>query len=210
MTPLWSLAADGMLSLLLVGAIVTAVRLEGALRVIRGDRGAFEALIVNLSSATESVQSGIQALRNEADRAAGHIGQTSQEADKMATDLSFLIEAADRAGARLEERLRSVHPAAAIPARESKSVRIARKLRAGVLVPMPVPNSAPLESLARSLAPAPVPPALAGQDLRSGRLFQQAGITTRPRPDAEGVPGTADGSGMPTAEPAAEASKKAG
>ena len=85
MTPTWTLGIDALLALLLIGTIVMAVRLDGALRVIRRDRGVFEALIVNLSSATESVKLGIQALREEADRAARHIGQRSHEADKMAT-----------------------------------------------------------------------------------------------------------------------------
>jgi len=207
----WSLVADGLLSLLLIGAIVAAVRLEAALRVIRRDRGVFEALIVNLSSATESVQAGIQALRNEADRAAGHIGQSSQEADKMATDLSFLIDAADRAGARLEERLRSLPSGPATPIPESKSVRIARKLRAGVLIPMPLHSSVPPGISASSFTPAAVLPASAGKDPRSGRLFERAGITTRRRPpDAGEAPGTADASGMPATVSAVDSAMRTG
>lgn len=210
MTPGWNLGIDALLALLLIGTIVMAVRLDGALRVIRRDRGVFEALIVNLSSATESVRLGIQALREEADRAARHIGQRSHEADKMATDLSFLIEAADRAGVKLEERFRLVRPLVPVPARESKSVRIARKLRAGGVIrkrrqgeaaieaPTPVSTFAPkVESPPRPV-PAGVPSALAGQGARLGSLFGQAGITTRRRNQAvvETSPETVVGSDM--------------
>ena len=199
MTPSWSLGIDALLALLLIGTIVMAVRLDGALRVIRRDRGVFEALIVNLSSATESVKLGIQALREEADRAARHIEQRSQEADKMATDLSFLIEAADRAGARLEERFRSVRPLVTVPVRESKSVRIARKLRAGREIPkrrkdevsIEAPTSVSTSGPKIESPPLPIlteaQPALAGQGSRLGSLFGQAGITTRRRSQAVGA-----------------------
>lgn len=106
---------DGILVLLLLGTLVMAIRLDRALRVVRRDRGVFEALITNLSAATSAVKLGIQELRNEAEQAADQIGRRSEEADRMATDLSFLIEAADRAGATLEQRLKAV-PAAPVPA----------------------------------------------------------------------------------------------
>jgi hypothetical protein len=84
-----------------------AIRLDRALTVVRRDRAVFEALITNLSSATSSVKLGIQALRQEADRAAEQIERRSDDADKLATDLSFLIDAANRAGARLEQERQS-------------------------------------------------------------------------------------------------------
>ena len=181
----WSLGADIMLAVLLIGTIVVAVRLERALRVIRRDRGVFEALIVNLSSATESVKAGIEALREEAGRAARHIGQSSQDADKMATDLSFLIEAADRSGVRLEDRLRSSRPEPAAPV-ESKSVRRSRKLREGARLPPSSRGKPAVEPLvltvpvAGPVTPLPQAPA-AGHVSQLGGLFQQAGITTRNR-----------------------------
>lgn len=184
MTPFWSLAADTLLVLLLIMTIVTVVRLDGALRVVRRDRGVFEALITNLSSATESVKVGIQALRDEADRAARHIEQCSQDADKMATDLSFLIEAADRAGTRLEERLRSARPSVVIPAHESKTVRIARKLRTGQFIPKRHHGGTSIETLTPAPAPSPTAsahPILAKVPAAAGGLFGQAGITTRGR-----------------------------
>jgi hypothetical protein len=103
MIPFWGWIADAVLALLLISTLIMAVKLDRALRVVRRDRAVFEALITNLSSATNSVKLGIQALRNEADRAAEQIERRSEDADKLATDLSFLIEAADRAGARLDE-----------------------------------------------------------------------------------------------------------
>jgi hypothetical protein len=98
---------DAILVLLLTGTLCMAIRLDRALRVVRRDRAAFEALITNLGAATGAVKHGIQALRGEAEQAAEQIGRRSEEADKIATDLSFLIEAADRAGAGLEQRLKA-------------------------------------------------------------------------------------------------------
>lgn len=114
MTPFWGWIADAALAVLLVSTLIMAIKLDRALRVVRRDRAVFEALINNLSSATNSVKLGIQALRNEADRAAEQIERRSEDADKLATDLSFLIEAADRAGARLDEA-RQACPAPARP-----------------------------------------------------------------------------------------------
>jgi Domain of unknown function (DUF6468) len=113
MMNVWNWLADGLLALLLSGTLVMAIRLDRGLRVVRRDRAAFETLISSLGAATGSVSSGIQALRNEAERAAEEIERRSSDADKMATDLSFLVEAADRAGAKLEQTLQSF---AAVPA----------------------------------------------------------------------------------------------
>jgi hypothetical protein len=98
----WGWIADVVLALLLIGTLVMSIRLDRALTVVRRDRAVFEALITNLASATSSVKLGIQALRSEADRAAEQIERRSEDAEKLATDLSFLIDAANRAGERLE------------------------------------------------------------------------------------------------------------
>jgi hypothetical protein len=110
-----SWVADAVLALLLMGTLAMVVRLDRALRVVRRDRGAFETLITNLGSATSAVKNGIDALRGEAERAAEQIEKRSEEADKMATDLSFLIEAADRTGSKLEERMQAAVKLATVP-----------------------------------------------------------------------------------------------
>ena len=99
---------DTALVLLLSSTLVMAVRLDRALRIVRRDRAAFETLISSLSSATNAVKLGIQKLRDEAERSAEHIERRSTEADRMATDLSFLIERAETAGGRLEAGLRGM------------------------------------------------------------------------------------------------------
>jgi hypothetical protein len=103
MMSIWGWIADLILAALLTGTLVMSVRLDRALAVVRRDRAVFEALITNLASATSSVKLGIQALRNEADRAAEQIERRSEDADKLATDLSFLIDAANRASQRLDD-----------------------------------------------------------------------------------------------------------
>ena len=99
--------ADGILCLLLTGTLVMAIRLDRALRLVRRDRTAFETLIGSLGSATQAVSLGIQKLRGEAELAADLVGRRSDEADRLATDLSFLIERAERAGNKLELAMKS-------------------------------------------------------------------------------------------------------
>ena len=98
--------ADGALCLLLVGTLVMSIRLDRGLRLVRRDRGAFEALIGSLGSATQAVSVGVQRLRSESERAAELIQRRSEEADRLATDLSFLIDRAERSGRRIEGALR--------------------------------------------------------------------------------------------------------
>jgi hypothetical protein len=101
----WSWMAEAVMVPLLGATLAMAVRLDRALRVVRRDRAAFEALISNLGSATGAVKMGIQALRDEAERASETIERRSEDADRMATDLSFLIEAAERVCGRLEQQV---------------------------------------------------------------------------------------------------------
>jgi hypothetical protein len=98
--------ADGALCLLLLGTLVMSIRLDRGLRLVRRDRSAFETLIGSLSSATQAVTIGVQRLRSESERAAELIERRSQDADRLATDLSFLIDRAERSGRRIETALR--------------------------------------------------------------------------------------------------------
>jgi hypothetical protein len=98
--------ADGALCLLLLGTLVMSIRLDRGLRLVRRDRGAFETLIGSLGSATQAVSVGVQRLRSESERAAELIQRRSEEADRLATDLSFLIDRAERSGRRIEGALR--------------------------------------------------------------------------------------------------------
>jgi hypothetical protein len=127
MMSVWGWIANDILALLLIGTLVMAVRLDRALTVVRRDRAVFEALITNLASATSSVKLGIQALRNEADRAAEQIDRRSEDADKLATDLSFLIDAANRAGERLEEGRQAVAAQTPTPARRPSNAETKRQ-----------------------------------------------------------------------------------
>lgn len=185
MMNVWNWLADGFLVLLLSGTLVMAIRLDRGLRVVRRDRAAFETLISSLGAATGSVKSGIQALRNEAERAAEEIERRSSDADKMATDLSFLIEAADRAGARLEQRLQSsaAVPAdaghdeallAAVPAPRRYCSKAVLKTPAVAVTPEQATGSAP-QAGPEIAAPADEP----GRGTALANLRELAGITTK-------------------------------
>lgn len=214
MMNVWSWLADAALALLLAATLVTSVRLDRALRVVRRDRAAFEALITNLGAATGSVKSGIQALRNEAERAAEQIERRSGEADKMATDLSFLIEAADRAGARLERALPAAPAAEAGPAEPAPRAVLPARIRPGLTAKAATPKRsrakpAPTPTPTPTPTPADQPQAMeadSAPSMASGRpgraeaadapdaaladMRELAGITTRRRsPRAEAATG---------------------
>ncbi len=203
MMNVWNWLADGLLVLLLSGTLIMAIRLDRGLRVVRRDRAAFEALISSLAGATGSVKTGVQALRNEAERAAEQIEQRSSDADKMATDLSFLVEAADRAGAKLEQLLQSSVAAPAGAAGRGEAVPTAapapKRYRSKYVLKMPGASAAP--GLASDKPPQSCPEMAAPAcetDLGTGpgtalaHLRELAGITTKRqavRTEAAAAPG---------------------
>ena len=188
MTDVWNWLADGLLAMLLSGTLVMAIRLDRGLRVVRRDRAAFEALISSLSAATGSVSSGIQALRNEAERSAEQIERRTRDADKMATDLSFLVEAADRAGARLEQKLQSLEmaPATAQPGEAPPAAASApkRSRSRALLKPPAIPAApAPESNEAPQATPEPAAPAdETAPATTPANLRELAGFTTHRKP----------------------------
>ena len=190
MTQIVSWAADAVLILLLGSTLVLALRLDRALRIVGSDRAAFEALVNSLGAATNAVKLGIQTLRSEAERAAHQLEQKSQDANKMATDLSFLIEAADRAGIRLEQKLETAPTTAAATSRLAGVMRELRGVKryarqqpsdaTGSIDPSATTSMSPPEP---STVPQPVcqAPVSAMADAAPVNLRQLAGITTRRR-----------------------------
>lgn len=155
----WSWMADAVLAMLLTATLVMAIRLDRALRVVRRDRTSFETLISNLGAATGSVKAGIQALRAEAERAAEQIDRRSVDADKMATDLSFLVEAADRAGARLEQTLQTL-VARSGPVSDGATDTATREVQGpAVVLAGAKPAKAAQRRVRRKASPAPATPA---------------------------------------------------
>ena len=197
MIAVWNWVADAGLAVLLIATMTMAVRLDRALRVVRRDRAAFETLINNLGAATSSVKAGIQALRAEAERAAEQIARRSEDADKMATDLSFLVEAADRAGARLEQIVQSAASGVvAPPPTPEGEAALGRRLRRRESLARRRNNAAPASVAEPEAASAPAPdsapaiePAVREEVARSADdLRERAGITTRRRA-SPGEPG---------------------
>jgi len=194
MSPAWNWIADIVLMLMLAGTLIVSVKLDKALRAIGRDRAAFQTLISSLSTATDAVKLGIQALRAETERSAGQIERRSEEADRVATDLSFLIEAAERAGTRVEERLST---AASSRSETSRPVATARKLmKGGRYTPRraadPAPSTGALEqAVASKPADMSGPPLLPNSETATAAppsgpatepdLRGLAGITTRRR-----------------------------
>jgi hypothetical protein len=102
-----SLAADGIVSILLLITICYAVILNRKLNALRGDKGALKALIGQLTAATNSAEAGVAGLG----AAAGEIGRTLekklQEAQSLRDDLAYMIERGSAAADRLEGTIRT-------------------------------------------------------------------------------------------------------
>ena len=171
--------ADAVLAVLLVGTLIMSIRLDRALKVVRCDRSAFEALITNLGAATASVRVGIQGLRGEAERAAEQIERRTGDADKMATDLSFLIEAAERAAALLDGRVQVLpaKPNDTVQAEDADTQQTAAPREAAEIKPTPQKRPVRTKAVADNQ-----PDERDGSTGATSELYQRAGITRRRRP----------------------------
>jgi len=102
-----SLAADGIVSILLLITICYAMILSRKLNALRADKAALKTLIGQLAEASNSAEAGVAGLR----AAAGDIGRALekrlQEAQSLHDDLAYMIERGGAAADRLESTIRT-------------------------------------------------------------------------------------------------------
>lgn len=100
-----------LLELCLVGLLGTtlfyALRLERALGVLKRDRTSLEAVFGELNANFREAGTGIERLRTAADAAGQQVARQIDAGKMVHGDLAHLVERAERAADRLEQRVRA-------------------------------------------------------------------------------------------------------
>lgn len=93
-----------------------AVRLERALRALRGDRAAVGELVAGFDSSARTAGAGLDRLREAAEMAGREIARHVERAAALKDDLGYLTERGNRLADRMDGLVRAQRPEAAIPA----------------------------------------------------------------------------------------------
>src|SRR5690348_2438254 len=119
------LAADEIVSVLLLITICYAISLSRKLSALRADKAALKALVGQLADASASAEAGVAGLRAAAHDIGRTLEKKLEEAESLREDLAYMIErggaAADRLEGTIRTRRETVKPEAAPPATPERS-----------------------------------------------------------------------------------------
>jgi hypothetical protein len=102
-----SLAADGIVSILLVITIFYGVILSRRLSALRADKVELQGLVQNLAIATQSAEAGVKGLRAAADDIGRQLEKKVSDALSLRDDLSYMLERGGNVADRLEGDIRA-------------------------------------------------------------------------------------------------------
>jgi len=170
MTMSLPLAADGIVSILLLITICYAMILSRKLNALRRDKAALKAFVNQLADASANAEAGVAALRAAADDIGRTLEKKLRDAQSLRDDLVYMIERGGATADRLEGTIRTRREAAtpeALPPAPPERARTAP-------VPAPkTPGTEPpaavakfVEQMAQRLAP-PAPSRAERQLLRA-------------------------------------------
>jgi len=168
MTMSLPLAADGIVSILLLITICYAMILSRKLNALRRDKVALKALVTQLADASASAEAGVAGLRAAAHDIGRTLEKKLQDAQSLRDDLVYMIERGGATADRLEGTLRTRREAAtpeALPPAQSERARAARAPKAPGSEP-PAAVAKFVEQMAQRLAP-PAPSRAERQLLRA-------------------------------------------
>lgn len=97
-----------LLILLLSGTLFFALRLQRALKVLRGDRTELQSLIDALTKSTSEADASIGRLHAAANGIGRELARHNAEAASLKDDLTYLTERAERLADRLGDRRRTI------------------------------------------------------------------------------------------------------
>ena len=124
MTMSLPLAADGIVSILLLITICYAMVLSRKLNALRRDRTALKALVTQLADASASAEAGVAGLRATAHDIGRTLEKKLQDAQSLRDDLGYMIErggaTADRLEGTIRARRETASPEAAHPAKPER------------------------------------------------------------------------------------------
>ena len=105
---------EWLLELVLLGALAAtgfyAIRLERALRILRGDRRAVDELVAGFDSSARTAGQGLERLREAAESAGREIARHVERAATLKDDLGYLTERANRLADRMDTLVRAARP----------------------------------------------------------------------------------------------------
>jgi hypothetical protein len=150
------LAADGIVSILLLITICYAMILSRKLNALRRDKVALKALVTQLADASASAEAGVAGLRAAAHDIGRTLEKKLQDAQSLRDDLVYMIERGGATADRLEGTMRTRREAATPEALASVQPERARAAPASApQVPLSEPAAAAkfVEQMAARLAP---------------------------------------------------------
>jgi uncharacterized protein DUF6468 len=101
------LAADGVVSVLLLITICYAMVLSRKLSALRADKAALKALVGQLAEASSSAEAGVAGLRAAAHDIGRTLEKKLQDAQSLRDDLAYMIERGGDTADRLEGTIRT-------------------------------------------------------------------------------------------------------
>jgi hypothetical protein len=146
------LIMNGLLGVLLIGALAVGWRLERRLKALRASHEGFTRAVGDLDKAAGRAEQGLADLRVATDEAAETLAGRIDRASHLAQRLERLTHQAVSAEARLAAQARSAPPAASearAPVRETAFARFAERYGAKSAPEAPSPKAAPPEAAAR-------------------------------------------------------------
>jgi len=162
------LAADGIVSILLLITICYAMILSRKLNALRRDKVALKALVTRLADASASAEAGVAGLRAAAHDIGRTLEKKLQDAQSLRDDLVYMIERGGATADRLEGTLRTRREAATpegLPPAQPERARAAPAPKAPGSEP-PAAVAKFVEQMAQRLAP-PAPSRAERQLLRA-------------------------------------------
>lgn len=102
-----SLWGDAVVALLLIATIGYSVLLNRRLTAVRSDRDKFEALVRNLTAASQRAEAAVSSLRVTADELGRRLEKKVEEARGLSEDLLYMIERGGGIADRLANQIRA-------------------------------------------------------------------------------------------------------
>ncbi|TXM91643.1 glutamyl-tRNA reductase, partial [Methylobacterium sp. WL103] len=116
MSLLVTLAADGLVAILLVATIVSSMKLSRRIVQLKGDEAALRQTIGDLMVATASAERAIAGLRNTLDECDRTLAERLGTAERYAADIAAQVEAGEGVIARIGAIVTQMRGAAPRPA----------------------------------------------------------------------------------------------
>jgi hypothetical protein len=113
MSPFVSIAADGLVAVLLAATIVTSVRLSRRITWLKADEAALRQTIGELVQASETAERAIAGLRTTLSECDRTLADRLRTAERYAADLAEQVAAGNQVMARIAQIVESSRPAAA-------------------------------------------------------------------------------------------------